>query len=81
MWMAVSRYVGNDKFFDRMLILILFENLCWDKAMKNVLRFANYPYFCFFKHINDKALNACVHAVVVTIIPCASTTVALRPTK
>ena len=50
-----------------MLITILFQNLCWDKAMKHVLRFANCPYFCFFKHINDEALNACVHALIVTI--------------
>ena len=40
--MVLSHYVGND--FDRMLITILFENLCWDKAMKHVLRFANSPY-------------------------------------
>jgi len=68
MWMVVSHYVGNDEFFDRMLITILFENLCWDKAMTRVLWFVNCPYFCFFyKHIDDKALNACVHAVVDTI--------------
>jgi len=67
MRMVVRHYVGNDEFFDRMLITIFFENLCWDKAMKYVLRFANCPYFCFFKHINDKALNACVHALIVTI--------------
>ena len=28
---------------------------------------ANCPYFCFFKHIIDEALYACVHALVVTI--------------
>ena len=67
MRMVISHYVGNDEFFDWMLITILFQNLCWDKAMKHVLRFANCPYFCFFKHINDEALNACVHALIVTI--------------
>ena len=67
MWMVVSHYVENDKFFDRMLITILFENLCWDKAMKHVLRFANSPYLGYFKHIDDEALNACVHTMVVTI--------------
>jgi len=30
MWMVVGHYVGSDKFFDRMLITILFENICWD---------------------------------------------------
>jgi len=43
-----------------MLITILFENLCWDKAMKHVLRFANSPYLGLFKHIDDEALNAFV---------------------
>jgi len=42
--MVVGHYVGNDKFFDRMLITILFENICWDKAMKHVLRFTNSQY-------------------------------------
>ncbi len=65
--MVVSHYVGNDEFFDQMWITILFENLCWDEAMKHVLRFTNCPYHCFFKHINDKTLNVCMHALVVTI--------------
>ncbi len=43
MWVVVSHYVGNDGFFDRMLAIIFFENICWDKAMKHVLRFANCP--------------------------------------
>ena len=67
MWMVVSHYVGNDKFFVRMLITIFFENLCWEKAMKHILRFAHYQNFCFFKDIDDEALNACVHSMVVTI--------------
>jgi len=62
-----SHYVGNDEFFDQMLITIFFENLCWDEAMKHVLRFANSPYLGFLKHIDDEALNACVHTTVVTI--------------
>ena len=61
MWMVVSYYVGNDEFFDRMLITILFENLRWYKAMTHVLGFANSP------NIDDKALNTWVYAVLVTI--------------
>jgi len=47
MWMVVGHYVGNDKFFDRMLITILFENLCWDKAMKHVLRLYFFKLYAF----------------------------------
>ena len=47
--------------------LMLMPDVSLDKAMKHVLRFANCLYFCFFKHINNEALNACVHALVVTI--------------
>ena len=86
MWMVLSDYVGNDQFFDRMLITILFENLCWDKAMKHVLRFANSPYLGFFKHIDDEAyvhtmVSPLISIAFFTIISCASTVLALRPMK
>jgi len=67
MWMVVSHYIGNDEFFNRMLIAIFFENISWDQAMKHVLGFANSPYLGFLEHIDDKTLNACLHTMVVSI--------------
>jgi len=54
--------------------------------MKRVLGLANSSYFGFLEHIDDKTLNDCVHTMIVsiaffTIIPCASTNVALRPMR
>ena len=66
-WMVASHYIGNDEFFNRMFITVMFMNISWDKAMKHVLGLANSPYFGFLKHINNKTLKACVHTMVFSI--------------